>query len=169
MNQNSRDAEEEKAEHLRGGWKNVQLLCRISHDGQAGGSVHKTAEIDLSEGNQKSRVYRKQQHEIELPGADEFGKLRAIDQKKRLENLLNKMAGTNQHDDLPFRPVGDPVGVQINHADESELQRKPKQLNKNPEKKVGLETHFPDDRISPERAIDFCVMSEAHFKSTPHR
>ena len=104
--------------------------------------------------NDKTRIHRQQEEKIQFARADEFGKLRAIDEEKRLEDLLDEMARADQHHHLPFGPRADVVRVQIQDADETELQPEPKDFDENPEEKVAFETHLAGDGIFPQRDIN---------------
>jgi hypothetical protein len=61
-----------------------------------------------------------------------------VGQKDGLKELLDEMARAHQQDHLPFGPGGNVVGVQIDHADETELQRKPQQLDHDPKQEVAF-------------------------------
>ena len=132
----------------------MKLARGVTHHRQGGGGIDKSAQVHHAQGDQKARVHRQQQHEIQPAGADQFGKLDAVGQENGLENLLDEMARPHQQDHLPFGPGGDVVGVQINHADETELQPKPEQLDHDPEQEVAFETHFPHDGVAPERRVN---------------
>ena len=101
-------------------------MQRIGHDRRRRTGVDEAAEVHLPEGNDKARVDRQQQEKIEFSGADEFGKIGAIDEEECLEDLLDEMARADEHHDLPFGPGADVVRVQIEHADETQLQSEPK-------------------------------------------
>ncbi len=132
----------------------MQLTRGISHDHQGGGGIDESAQVHLAQGNEKAGVDREQQHEIQPAGADQLGKLGAVGQEKGLENLLDEMARPHQQDDLPFGPGGDVIGVQIDDADEAELEGEPKHLDHDPEQEIAFETHFAHDGVAPERMIN---------------
>ena len=67
------------------------------------------------------------------------------------------MARAHQHHHLPFGPRADLFGVQVEHADEAELEAEPEQFHQNPEQEVAFEAHLARDRIFPERGIDGSV------------
>ena len=46
------------------------------------------------------------------------------------------------------------VGVQIDHADERELQPKPQKLDHYPKQEVAFEAHFPHDGVAPQRGVN---------------
>src|SRR5204863_7975006 len=64
------------------------------------------------------------------------------------------MARPHQHHDLRLCPRADMFGMQIQHANETELQPKPKKLHENPKQKIPLEHRLAGDGVSPERRID---------------
>ena len=125
MDENARRAQNQKAEDLGGGRRHVQLPRRVADHSQAGAGIDKPAQVHLPQRNKKSRIDRQQEHEIEPAGADQVRKLRAIGQKKRLEDLLNELAGPDQHHHFPFGPGRNVIGVQVDHADKAQLQREP--------------------------------------------
>src|SRR6185503_3972152 len=106
-------AENKKAEDVGNRGRVVQLVGGIGDDGGARGGVDERAKVDLSEGNDEAGINRQQHEEIEFAAPDEFGKVGAVDQEKRLEDLLDEMTRAHEHDDLPFGPGADLVGVQI--------------------------------------------------------
>src|ERR1017187_10315349 len=107
----------------------MQLVGRIRHDRQRGSSVDESAKIHLPQRYDEARVDRQQQEEIQFARAHELGEVRAVDQKERLEYLLDEMTGPDQEDDFPFGPGADVLSVQVEHADEAELEAEPEQFD----------------------------------------
>src|SRR5437762_28496 len=70
------------------------------------------------------------------------------------------MARADQQHDLPLCPRFNMIGVQVEHADKTELQTEPEQLDDDPEQEVALESHLPRHRILPQRAVDAEVTSD---------
>ena len=83
----------------------------------------------MTQRHEKARVDGKKEHEIHFARMNHFRKLRAINQKESLEELLDKVARANQHYHLPFRPSSDGIGMQVNHTIEPQLQGKPEQFH----------------------------------------
>src|SRR5207253_788335 len=111
-------------------------------------------QIHLPKRDDKARIDRQQKQEIELAAANEFRKIRAVDQKKGLKNLLNEMAGANQHHHLPFGPRADMVRVQVENTDETELEAEPKQFDEDPEQEIAFEDHLARDGVFPKRGVN---------------
>ena len=106
----------------------------------------------------------RQQQEIHFAGADEFGKVRAVHEEKRLVNLLDETARAGEQHHLPHRPRADGGGLAENHADEGELQSEPGQFDDNPEEEVALERHFARDGSFPQRGVNGEVTYDAIFR-----
>ena len=160
MDQNAGQRCDGEAEELHGRRHERELVQRVTDDGERGGSVDERTEIHFSQREEEARVDRQQQHEVESPGADEFGHLHAIGQEEGLENLLDEMRHAEQQHHFPLRPVADVIGVRIDDDDERELQREPKHLNHDPEQEVRLEAHLANDRVPPERDVDGPVAAD---------
>src|SRR5580765_5967119 len=114
-------------------------MRRKNHYSHRRSGVDEGSEVHLTQRHHEPRVNRQQQKEIQLACANELGKVRAINEKECLEHLLNKMTGANQDDHLPLGPGADVVRVQVQDANKTQLQTKPQQLDKNPQKKIGFE------------------------------
>ena len=56
------------------------------------------------------------------------------------------------------------VGVQIDHADETELQAEPQELDQDPEQEIALETHFAHDGIAPQSRVNAGVAPQLFFE-----
>jgi hypothetical protein len=125
VDEHAGDDEQEEADDLRSRRHVIELHERIGHDGEGRRAINEAAQVNLPQRDQKARVGGQKQHKIQFAGAHQFGDLRDIGEKKRLEHLLNEVRGAHQQDDLPFGPVADTVGVLIDDGDEGQLEGKP--------------------------------------------
>ena len=132
----------------------VHLVRGVAHDRQREGRVDECAEIHLAQRDDKAGVNRQEQKEIEFAGADEFGKVGAVDEEEGLGKLLDEGARADEHDDLPFGPRADVIGVEVKDADEAELEAEPEEFDDDPKQKVALENHFAGDGVFPESCVN---------------
>ncbi len=133
VNQYARHAQDEEAEHLDRGGHERDLAGGVGHDCHGKAGINKGAEVHLPEGNDEAGVDREQEQKVQFAGANEFGKIGAVDEEEGLEKLLDEVAPANEHDDLPFGPGADVFGVQVKHTDKAELESEPKKLDDDPE------------------------------------
>src|SRR5262245_59253361 len=109
----------------------MQLAPGVGHHRDGKNAIYKPTQVNLRERNEKARIYWQEQQKIETAGANEFGKLREVRQENRGEYLLDEIARPDQQHDLPFAPVANVIGMAVNDADKSQLQREPEQLDHN--------------------------------------
>src|SRR5207249_674660 len=88
MDEDARERQAKKANQLRGRRHKMQAAERISYHRQGRGGVDEPAQIDLTQGDDKSSVDGQEKHEIHFAGAHVFGNLNAVGQEKGLKNLL---------------------------------------------------------------------------------
>src|SRR2546422_66932 len=72
--------------------------------------------------------------------------------------------GSDEQYHLPLRPVADAIYLPENDAKEKNLAQKPEHLDDEPEDKIRLETHLPDERVAQHDRINFEIA--AHHKSS---
>jgi hypothetical protein len=70
------------------------------------------------------------------------------------------MARADEHDDLPFGPGANAVGVEIKDANEGELESEPEKFDDDPEQEVAFEDHFAGDGVFPEGGVDGEIASQ---------
>ncbi len=75
--------------------------------------------------------------------------------------MLDEAAGADEHDNLPFGPRADVVGMEVKDADEAELESEPEEFDDDPEQEVALESHFACDGVFPKSGVDGGVTGDA--------
>lgn len=133
----------------------------VGHGCEGEGAIDECAEIDLAERDNEASIDRQEQKEIEFAGADEFGKVGAVNEEEGLIQLLDETACANEHDDLPFGPGADVVGVEVKNADEAELKAEPEEFDDDPEQEVALKSHFAGDGVFPKSGVDAQIAGDA--------
>ena len=143
-----------EADALAEAGRELHFVAGVGHDRYAAKGADDGSRIDGSQRDQKTRVDRKQKHEVQSTSADVFGEGDEIVEKERLKELLYELAGARQQNYLPFGPVGDSVSVRVNDGHKSELESEPDHLHENPEQEVCFELHVPHDGVLAQRSVD---------------
>ena len=99
--------------------------------------------------------------ESSFPVRTSSGMFGDVNEEKGLEKLRDDLMRPDEQDDLPFRPVADPVDLTENDAEENDLAAEPEHFHHHPEDEVRLETHLADERVAQHDGIDLDI--------TPHR
>jgi hypothetical protein len=107
------------------------------------------------------RIDRLKQKEVEPTGADELGQIGQVHVKESLKDLGDELMSSDQHNDLPFRPVSNPVHITEDDLDENDLSDEPQQLDSHPKQEVCLESHFADHRVAEHDGIDLSVPAQS--------
>jgi len=122
VNEDANHAQGQKGEDVPEAGNELQPVRGIDDDGGGGTGIDEAPQVHLAQGDDEAGVDGEHEEEIEFAGANEFGEVGAVDEEEGLENLLDELAGADEEDDLPFGPGADGVGVEVNDADEGELQ-----------------------------------------------
>src|SRR6188472_1322251 len=102
MDQDRANGQKHKSEKLNRRRAQAEFSAGITHHSDRRGGIEKATQVNLAKGNEKARIGRQEQHEIEPSGSDVFRELHDVAQEKCGVKLLNEMAGADQHDDLPL-------------------------------------------------------------------
>src|SRR5271166_6094444 len=159
MNRDPEKHGHEVKRDLPGRWNNMQFEERVGHDRYSHQSADHAVQAELTEGRSELAVHRLQQDKIEFPSPNQFREIRQIGIKERLKNLADDLVGTNKQDHVPLRPVAQRGDLIENHLNEHQLPDEPEQFDDDPEQKVQLEVHLPDERIPQHHEINFPVLT----------
>ena len=71
----------------------------------------------------------------------------------------------DEQDDFPFRSITDVIDRAKDDTKKNDLTEEPKYFDYHPEKKIGLETHLANKRVSQHDAVNFDVAAHVLWLS----
>jgi hypothetical protein len=135
-------------------------MQRKDHNCYSDQRVNQAVEAELTGRAGKLRIDRLQQNEIEFAGADQLGQIHQIHIEECLEKLADDLMGSDKQNHLPFCPITYRADLAVNYLDKHQLSDKPERFNDEPQRKIQLEIHLPDQGVAEHDPVDRPVFSK---------
>ena len=148
VNQESGENQGEIGSQFRQRRVKVQSLDGTGQNHRRDGPVGERADFQMGGADQKRRGCRLEQDKVEFPGADQFGKFGQAGHEKSGEDLDDQLIRGDQHNHFIPAPAGHFVHVVVDHPDKGELENKPGQLHRHPDKETRAEHQFPGGGVA---------------------